>query len=152
MNRRLRLAVAGVGAGAALTLALAPGAAALAAHSVRPASAATVGDTVMVQATDRLTFEPDSVVIHVGDVVKWRNAGMVQHTVTADPVEATIDGTVHLPDAAEPFNSGLLAEGETFTYRFVTPGRYGYFCVPHEGAGMAGTVVVIDETQRAGGS
>lgn len=105
-------------------------------------------DPVFVEATDRLTFRPDSVVVRVGDVVTWRNAGLIQHSVTADPTEATLDGSVHLPNGAEPFDSGLLAEGGTFSHIFRVPGRYDYFCIPHEGAGMTGTVIVIDDAER----
>lgn len=103
---------------------------------------ATASDTVVVKATDRLVFRPDSVAIEVGDAVRWRNAGVVRHTATADPSQATLEGSVRLPDGAEPFDSGRLGEGETFTHVFRVPGRYEYFCIPHEGAGMTGTVIV----------
>lgn len=106
-------------------------------------------DTVFVDATDRLIFQPDSVTVRVRDVVTWHNAGVVQHSATADPTEATLDGSARLPDGAEPFNSGLLAEGETYSHTFRVPGRYDYFCMPHEGAGMTGTVIVVDVRTRA---
>jgi plastocyanin len=67
---------------------------------------------------------------------------VIVHTVTADPEEATVEKSVHLPDGAAPFDSGDLDRGETFTYTFETPGTYRYFCIPHEGAKMFGTVVV----------
>lgn len=131
---------------AATTLALA--AVAAPALSPAPAPGPAPRDTVLVEATDRLTFESDSVAVRVGDVVTWRNAGLIQHSVTADPTEATLDGSVRLPDGAEPFDSGLLAEGETFSHIFRVPGRYDYFCIPHEGAGMTGAVIVIDDAER----
>lgn len=112
-----------------------------------PAPGPAPRDTVFVEATDRLTFESDSVSVRVGDVVTWRNAGVIQHSVTADPAEATLDGSVRLPEEAEPFDSGLLAEGDTFSHTFRVPGRYRYFCIPHEGAGMTGTVIVRDDAE-----
>ena len=36
----------------------------------------------------------------------------------------------------------LNAPGEEYTAKFDTPGEYGYYCEPHQGAGMAGKVVV----------
>ena len=36
----------------------------------------------------------------------------------------------------------LNAPGEKYTAKFSTPGSYGYYCEPHQGAGMVGKVVV----------
>jgi plastocyanin len=36
----------------------------------------------------------------------------------------------------------LNAPGESFTAKFDTPGTYGYYCEPHQGAGMVGKVIV----------
>ena len=36
----------------------------------------------------------------------------------------------------------LNAKGETVTTTFKTAGTYGYYCEPHQGAGMAGKVIV----------
>ncbi len=51
-------------------------------------------------------------------------------------------GDVALPVGAKPFNSGNLKPGQAYRHTFTVPGRYRYFCVPHEGAGMIGEVVV----------
>lgn len=32
--------------------------------------------------------------------------------------------------------------GESFTMKFDTAGTYGYYCEPHRGAGMLGTLTV----------
>lgn len=115
--------------------------------AARPAPPARAGgeragaaDTV--EMTNRLTFAPDTVVIRAGESVEFRNTSALVHTVTADPAKASLEASVHLPDGAEPFDSGRLEPDETFTRTFETPGRYGYFCIPHEGAKMRGTVVV----------
>lgn len=42
----------------------------------------------------------------------------------------------------------LNAPGESFSIKFDTPGTYGYFCEPHQGAGMAGK---ITGARRRGG-
>lgn len=36
----------------------------------------------------------------------------------------------------------LNAPGETVSSKFTTPGEYSYYCEPHQGAGMAGKVIV----------
>ena len=47
------------------------------------------------------------------------------------------------PRGAEPFDSGFLRPGETFTHTFTIPGEYRYACVVHEAKGMVGTIVVV---------
>ena len=95
--------------------------------------------------TNTLAFNPAEVTISVGETVKWTNTSVITHTVTADPEAATLDGSVKLPDGAAPFDSGTLDPEGTFTHTFETPGTYRYFCIPHEGAEMYGTVVVTAE-------
>lgn len=36
--------------------------------------------------------------------------------------------------------------GGTFSYTFEEPGRYDYYCIPHESMGMIGSVTVSDAT------
>jgi plastocyanin len=36
----------------------------------------------------------------------------------------------------------LNAPGETVSSKFTTAGTYGYYCEPHQGAGMKGKIVV----------
>ena len=36
----------------------------------------------------------------------------------------------------------LNAKGETVSSKFDTAGTYGYYCEPHQGAGMVGKVIV----------
>ncbi len=95
-----------------------------------------------VETTDLLTFQPETVTVTVGDVVEWRNTSNLRHTVTADPAEAAYRGDVHLPEGAEPFNSGFIEPGDTWQHTFEVPGTYRYFCIPHEATGMIAEVVV----------
>lgn len=101
-------------------------------------------DTVAVEVgmTNRLVFEPETVTIRVGQSVRWVNGSDVDHTVTADPTQARRAESVALPRGAATFDSGNMRPGDTFTHRFDVAGTYRYFCVPHELAGMVGTVVV----------
>ena len=96
----------------------------------------------VVDMTDGLKFEPQEITVSVGDRVEWRNAGNITHTVTTDPSKVADPGGVSVPDGVKPWDSGLLAGGETFTRTFKRPGTYEYLCIPHEGARMVGTVIV----------
>jgi plastocyanin len=109
-----------------------------------PPNASSVQDdpAAVVGMTNMLKYTPDTVRVQAGETVRWENSSLIMHTVTADPGEATLDGSVQLPDAAEPFDSGNLDPDETFEYTFETPGTYQYFCIPHEGAKMYGWVIV----------
>ena len=98
-----------------------------------------------VGMTNQLTYSPETVRIRVGETVRWRNTSDVLHTVTADPARAANQDNVELPDGAETFHSGDMAPGAVFEHTFRVAGTYRYICVPHELAGMIGTVIVTDE-------
>ncbi|KMQ50080.1 Halocyanin [Chitinispirillum alkaliphilum] len=96
---------------------------------------------VIIEMT-QLRFEPQSVTVPVNGTVKWINTSGTNHTVTADSSLADDPSNVVLPDGAEPFNSNTLEPDEEFEYSFTVPGRYRYFCIPHEHLGMIGEVIV----------
>ena len=94
-------------------------------------------------------FDPSGASVKVGDTVSFTNTSKEAHTVTAYEND--------IPEAADFFDSGsaeseaearkniavsLIKEGDTFEVTFSEPGTYKYFCIPHEGAGMRGTIVV----------
>lgn len=107
-----------------------------------------------VDMTDQLVFDPDSITIAPGDTIVWENVGNIGHSVTA--YEAAI------PEEAEYFasggfdteqtarsaysagnpESGDIGGGDSFEHTFDAEGDFEYFCVPHESAGMVGSVVV----------
>src|SRR5207302_10540361 len=74
-------------------------------------------------------FNPGVKQIHVNDRVLWTNNASSKHTVTADP------GSVS-------FDSGDLARGGTFEFRFTTAGTYTYHCTRHPK--MVGRIEVVD--------
>jgi plastocyanin len=100
------------------------------------------GPAATVGMTNTLEFDPDTVRVQVGETVRWTNSSIIVHTVTADPDEATKDESVRLPEAAAPFDSGDMDPKATFQHTFEVPGTYRYFCIPHEGTKMYGTVIV----------
>jgi len=98
--------------------------------------------SLKVSITDNLTFEPDSIEVFVGDTIVWRNTSFLVHTVTCDTSLSTIKGSAVLPDGADPFNSGNLKPGEKYFVVLTVAGKYSYFCIPHEGAKMRGSILV----------
>jgi plastocyanin len=73
-------------------------------------------------------FTPKDVTVTAGEAVTWRwsDSG---HNVQVDA-------------AAEQFDSGYKSSGGTFAHTFTTPGTYEFYCDPHRGDGMRGTVTV----------
>jgi plastocyanin len=83
-------------------------------------------------------FVPDEVTIKVGDSVTWSGNKGMPHNVVFDE-EAVPDGT----DLAAINHEDMVNdEGEKVTSKFTKAGTYAYYCEPHRGAGMNGTVVV----------
>ena len=72
-------------------------------------------DTVIVTIR-QFKYERDTIEVKVGDVVVWRNADQLEHTVTAD---------------SSAFESPLIKPGKEWSYRFTAPGRFAYHCMPH---------------------
>jgi plastocyanin len=99
--------------------------------------------------TDGLVFDPDAITIAPGDTVEWVNVGGVGHSVTAYEDEIPADaeyfasGDFDSESAARSaYPEGDIAGGESYSHTFEVEGSYGYFCIPHEGVGMLGTVEV----------
>src|SRR5262245_22800390 len=97
-----------------------------------PKAASTATVNVTVGPSFDMVFSPSSVTIHPGDQVKW-TWGSSGHTTTS--------GTPGMPNGI--WNSGLRNEGATFTRTFNSTGTFLYYCIPHGGFGMVGTVIVI---------
>jgi plastocyanin len=95
-----------------------------------------------VEMTDQMKYDPSKVTIKHGDTVVWKNSSSVVHTVTADASVAKNKSHVRLPPGAKKFNSGDIAPGAQYSQRFDVPGKYRYFCIPHEAAGMIGELEV----------
>ncbi|HKK70291.1 MAG TPA: plastocyanin/azurin family copper-binding protein [Candidatus Krumholzibacteria bacterium] len=114
-----------------------------------PARDAAPRDTVVVEMTDTLEYAPEHATVAVGGTVRWVNPGSVPHTVTADSSKAADPSHVSRPRNAPPFDSGNVGPGESYTRTFEVPGDYTYFCIPHERAGMVGTIRVLAEGEVA---
>jgi plastocyanin len=87
-------------------------------------------------------FQPVQTNIKVGETVEWENVGNEVHHATSDPALAIKRSEVTNPPGAQPFDSGFLKPGESFSHTFSVPGVYRYTCVVHEAKGMTGEIVV----------
>ena len=88
-------------------------------------------------AISQFAFAPATLTITAGDTVTWTNDDPVIHTATS---------------TTGAFDSGDLAQGESYSFTFTTPGTYDYLCTPHPT--MTGRIVVqaaAAVTQPAGG-
>jgi plastocyanin len=98
------------------------------------AAAAPVSAAEVEVTATNYAFNPTPLAIGVGDTVTWRFA-TGGHTTTSTRGQA------------DRWDSGNKAFGETFQRTFNRPGRFQYFCVPHEGF-MRGTVQVGTDQVR----
>ena len=118
MDRRLRL-LGFVGAGTLVAL--------LALLFVSGATARESSEIKHVTITDT-GFNPTQINIGADDTVVWKNNGHERHTVTEK------DGS---------FNSGPLAQGQTFSFTFDKTGVFSYHDAEHPG--LTGKVDVQKE-------
>lgn len=104
--------------------------------SVAPAAAETY-TIKMGSDSGLLQFEPSSLKIKAGDTVKWVNNKLSPHNVVVDGTKTDKDQATKLSH-----KNLLFAPGESYESTFAEPGTYSYYCEPHRGAGMVGTIVV----------
>ncbi|GAC1611159.1 MAG: hypothetical protein NVS3B26_22180 [Mycobacteriales bacterium] len=76
--------------------------------------------------TTGFMFSPSRLAIGIGDTVLVRNADSDHHTFTDSPT----------------FDSGDVAPGASYSYRFTAAGTYTFVCSYHSSAGMKGTITV----------
>ena len=87
-------------------------------------------------------FEPATLTIPVGSTVVWENMSETRHGVTTDGSDLDGADEILLPDGVQPFSSGALFTGQTWTLTFTIPGSYVYVCPYHHDTGMIGTITV----------
>ncbi|WP_049907583.1 DUF5059 domain-containing protein [Haloferax elongans] len=98
-----------------------------------------------------VAFEPAELTVKVGDTVAFEHAGGEAHSVTAysdkipEGAAYWASGGFESQDAAETGwdeGKGAVQSGQSYVHTFETAGEHGYYCVPHEAAGMTGMVIV----------
>lgn len=98
-----------------------------------------------------IAFEPKELTVSEGDTVAWTHAAGEPHSVTAlqsDLPEGAAYWASGGFDAEEAARTGwenkkgAVQSGQSFVYTFETTGTHEYVCIPHEDAGMVGTIIV----------
>jgi plastocyanin len=83
---------------------------------------------VLMQNT---AFSPKTITVTAGSTIIWTNLDLAQHTATG-----------FLTNVEPICGPRFMSAGQTCTNRFMTPGVYPYYCVPHSTFLMFGTVIV----------
>lgn len=96
--------------------------------------------TVNVAAGGGFSFDPKTVTIKVGDTVKWVWGGGGHNVVSGS--NATADNKFCSPNDMNCSAAALSNAGDTYSHKFTAAGSFPYFCRPHAGAGMTGTITV----------
>ena len=85
---------------------------------------------VTMGSNGNLVFEPNDISISVGETVHFVNGMLPPHNII-------VEGRADLSREALMFNPG-----ESQDIKFADAGDYDFFCGPHQGAGLIGTVHV----------
>jgi plastocyanin len=98
-----------------------------------------------------VAFEPEELTIQQGDTVAWKHAAGEPHNVVAyegeipEDAEYWASGGFESEEAAREGweeGEGAVQSGQSYVHTFEATGTHEYFCVPHEAAGMVGSVIV----------
>ncbi|GEM_PF-1511021 len=87
-------------------------------------------------------YVPDTITIQPSTLVAWTNMDTVAHTVTSGKPSENETGSV--------FDSDQIAPGGTYSFLFMSPGTYNYFCSIHPW--MEGTIIVGNEINPSNGN
>jgi len=98
------------------------------------------GVTVVTVGAGGLTFVPSTVTIKPGETVRWVFSGAGHNVVSG--TGCTSNGTFCNPSDTSCATAPTAGAGTTYEHTFATAGTFPYFCAPHCGAGMTGSVVV----------
>ena len=85
-------------------------------------------------------FEPVGLHVEKGQTVEWLATRWGPTVSAFHPSNGNQE--LRIPEGATPFDSGLLARGDTFRWTFNVEGTYDYFSKNHVGMGVVGRIVV----------
>ena len=92
-------------------------------------TALSFAQTSHIVEVKNFVFVPETLNISVGDTVVWQ---WIEGTHTT-----TSDSTTGQNVWNEPIDAGH----QVFRFVITAPGNHGYYCIPHQGLGMVGTIV-----------
>ncbi len=86
-----------------------------------------------------IAYRPANLTVTPGTTVTWSQKDAGEHTVTSGTIVQGGAGVTEKPDGK--FDSGDIATGGTYKFKFDEAGTYPYFCEIHP-ATMRGEVTV----------
>jgi len=95
---------------------------------------------MVLVGAEGFSFSPPSLTIQVGDTVQWSWSSS-GHTVTSGS-QCSADGQFCSPSDSNCASAPTSNRDATYSHTFSTAGTFPYFCIPHCGFGMVGTIVV----------
>jgi len=90
-----------------------------------PTSSVAGGNTIAIK---NFAFDPSSLTVKSGTVVKWINQDGASHAIVSDT------------GSTVAFSSDPLSSGASYSFTFTHPGTYSYHCSIHPS--MKGTIIV----------
>jgi len=96
-----------------------------------------VGSSVPGCETNNMCYMPYNAALDPGGEATWHNIDTAAHTVSSGTPAEGLD---------DVFDSGLVAAGGMFSYKFEEAGTYDYFCMVHPW--MTGIVTVSAEHEE----
>lgn len=108
-------------------------------------------DVDHVVSMQAVAFEPAELTVSVGDTVAFEHAAGEPHNVVAREDQLPDGATYWASGGFESESAavdgwengeGAVQSGQSYVHTFETAGEHPYYCVPHEMAGMEGTIVV----------
>jgi len=93
-----------------------------------PAAAPTLNTDANSITIEQFAFNPATLTVKPGTSVTWTNRDGAEHTIVTDS------------GSLVQFKSERLANGASFSFSFVQPGTYTYYCSIHPS--MKGTILV----------
>jgi len=96
-----------------------------------------VGSSTPGCETNNMCYMPYNAALDLGGEAMWHNVDTMAHTVTSGTPAEGLD---------DVFDSGLVAAGGMFSYKFEEAGTYDYFCMVHPW--MTGIVTVSAEHEE----
>ncbi|WP_424000105.1 DUF5059 domain-containing protein [Haloarcula salina] len=100
---------------------------------------------------EAVAYAPEELTVSAGDKVAWKHVGGEPHSVTAIEADLPEGATYWASGGFESESAaregwengeGAVQSGQSYVHTFETAGEHPYICIPHEAAGMVGTVVV----------
>jgi plastocyanin len=104
------------------------------------ASDASPGAMILVGPAGALVFLPATMTVPVGTTVQWFWSSTGHNVISG--LDGAPDGLFCSPNNSACASAPISQAGATFEYTFTHAGTFPYFCAPHVGVGMKGTIVV----------